>query len=68
MVGGLLLVGNVHAVISVGANNPFDHPAPEVLKMLEEEGIDIWRTDQDGAVMVKSDGRAFIIGGTKGGN
>lgn len=54
-----------YAVISVAANNPFGHPAPEVLKMLEEEGIGIWRTDQVGAVVVRSDGREFTVGGTK---
>lgn len=39
-----------HAVISVGRQNRFGHPAPEVVTRLRQRGIHIWRTDQQGAI------------------
>jgi len=42
-----------HAVISVGEKNRFGHPAPEVLRRLEERGTIVWRTDRHGAVTVQ---------------
>ncbi len=48
------------AVIQVGADNPFGHPAPQVLKRLA--GIPIYRTDQHGRVEVISDGvRLWVL-------
>jgi len=44
------------AVISVGRNN-FGHPSGVVLKRLSGEGVLIFRTDEDGAVILRSDGR-----------
>lgn len=44
------------AVISVGGNNRFGHPAPEALESYALCGSKILRTDRDGAVMVESDG------------
>jgi competence protein ComEC len=47
------------AVISVGADNDFDHPCDEVLERLErvlDERERLFRTDQDGTVEVVSDG------------
>jgi len=41
------------AVISVGADNPYGHPAEEMLRELERVGAKIMRTDEDGAVTVK---------------
>lgn len=49
------------AVISVGANNSYGHPAPETLERLEALGAEIHRTDQEGAVTVQvRDGRMGI--------
>lgn len=39
------------AVISVGADNKFGHPHPDVLERLE--GLPVWRTDEDGSVRFK---------------
>ncbi len=47
------------AVVSVGAKNNYGHPAKETLARLKEAGMDIFRTDQNGAVEVVSDGKTF---------
>ncbi|HEB84673.1 MAG TPA: MBL fold metallo-hydrolase, partial [Bacteroidetes bacterium] len=39
------------AVISCGRNNPYGHPAPEVVRRLVERGVEIHRTDREGAVL-----------------
>jgi competence protein ComEC len=38
------------AVISVGASNRYGHPAPEVIKRLQEKGMKILRTDEKGDI------------------
>lgn len=43
------------SIISVGARNTFRHPAPETLSRLRPYGR-VYRTDQNGAVTVRSDG------------
>jgi competence protein ComEC len=42
------------AVISLGADNDYGHPAPETLQRLAE--LPVWRTDRNGAVELISDG------------
>ncbi len=44
------------AIISVGENNRFGHPAREALDHYAECGSKIFRTDQHGAVIVETDG------------
>jgi competence protein ComEC len=51
------------AVVSVGARNPFRHPAPEVLGRLADAGARLYRTDRDGAVIVETDGASLWITG-----
>jgi competence protein ComEC len=43
------------ALISVGAGNPYGHPAASTIAALEERGIKVYRTDRDGAIAVGSD-------------
>jgi len=43
------------AVIQVGKNF-FGHPAPSVISRYEAFGIDIYRTDNDGAISIETDG------------
>ncbi len=50
-----------YAIISVGSNNLFGHPHPSVLAMLKQQNIKILRTDQAGAIIVRSDGKKMII-------
>ena len=40
------------AVISVG-ENPYGHPSEQVLQRLEEHGCRIWRTDQQGTLIIR---------------
>ena len=47
------------AIISCGRNNPYGHPRQEVLKNLEEFGIKVLRTDQNGDIKIISDGDKF---------
>jgi len=45
-----------YAVISVGADNPYGHPAEEVLSRLTDAGAAVYRTDLLGTVVCRSDG------------
>jgi len=47
------------ALVSVGRNNLFGHPAPSTIATLTAAGARVLRTDRDGAVVVHSDGRSF---------
>ncbi|MCH6546819.1 MAG: DNA internalization-related competence protein ComEC/Rec2 [Gemmatimonadetes bacterium] len=49
------------AVISVGRNNRFGHPAPAVMRRLAARGIVVYRTDEGGTVTIRTDGSYFEI-------
>lgn len=53
----LKIVNPDYAVISVGLNNKFKHPKQEILSRLADFGIEVFRTDQDGIIEVKLDGK-----------
>ncbi len=42
--------------MSAGRANHFGHPVPEVLERYRAAGAEVFRTDQDGAVTVDTDG------------
>lgn len=44
------------AVIMVGENNSYGHPEAEVLELLQEYGVEIYRTDRHGTVVVTTNG------------
>ena len=47
------------ALLSVGLYNVFGDPHGEVLERLQQRGIRLWRTDQQGGVRLRwTDGRA----------
>ena len=46
-----------YAVISVGKNNSYGHPAEETLQKLADRSIQIYRTDQMDNILCTSDGR-----------
>lgn len=45
-----------YAVISVGLNNSYGHPHKEVIELLNNENIEILRTDELGTIIFTSDG------------
>ncbi len=49
------------AVISVGAKNRYGHPTDEILKILSDKGIDMFRTDLNGDVIMESDGESYKV-------
>jgi competence protein ComEC len=53
-------------IFSAGRDNRFGHPAPAVVARVQESGAQIFRTDVDGAITVRTDGRAGGISTTTG--
>ena len=49
------------ALISCGAGNRYGHPHARLLDRLRKRGIDVYRTDTQGALTVISDGRRYTI-------
>ncbi len=45
-----------YAIISVGRHNMFGHPAPSTLETLEHLGAAVYRTDENGATTIMTDG------------
>jgi competence protein ComEC len=48
-------------VFSVGENNPYDHPSPEVINRAGAEGIEIRCTDQDGELLFYSNNSELYL-------
>jgi competence protein ComEC len=57
----LVAVTPSEAVIQVGADNSFGHPAREVLKRLMDARAEILRTDTNGRIEAVSDGRTLSM-------
>lgn len=55
------------AIFSVGARNPFGLPRAEVVARYHEAGAEILRTDQDGAIILETDGTTIRYRGYKSG-
>ena len=49
------------AVFSAGRANHFGHPAPAVLQRYRDIGAEIFRTDQDGAITLDTDGYSIDV-------
>lgn len=49
------------ALISVGTGNTYSHPVPSTLEKLEKRGIEIYRTDLSGSIVVASDGKKLTV-------
>ena len=50
-----------YAVISCGENNKYGHPHAQTLNTLRTMGIKVFRTDEQGAVIIKSDGKELTF-------
>lgn len=46
-----------YAVISVGEGNSYGHPHAEVLNRLRSMGVQVFRTDEQGTIVLESDGK-----------
>jgi competence protein ComEC len=55
------------AIVSVGAVNPYGHPAPETLARIEARGAHVYRTDRNGSVEATLDGRRMVVQAERGG-
>lgn len=49
------------ALISVGADNPYGHPAPSTVAALRAGGATVLRTDEDGAVAVAGTAKELLV-------
>ncbi|MCD8181423.1 MAG: MBL fold metallo-hydrolase [Firmicutes bacterium] len=50
-----------YAVISVGKDNSYGHPTDDTLSRLEDAGAQIYRTDLNGDIVMKSDGKNITV-------
>ena len=52
-----------YAIISCGENNMYGHPHRETMDLLnnKELGAEVYRTDKDGDILVKSDGKTISV-------
>ena len=57
----LQAVNPQYAIISVGFQNSFGHPNPQVLNRLNKENIKILRTDQAGAILMETNGNQLSV-------
>jgi len=48
------------AVITVGKNN-FGHPSQKIIERLEDRNIKIYRTDENGTIIIKTNGQEYWI-------
>jgi beta-lactamase superfamily II metal-dependent hydrolase len=48
-------------VVLVGEGNRYGHPSQEVLQLLEERQVTVYRTDRDGTVVIETDGTKIEV-------
>lgn len=53
------------AVIQVGADNRYGHPHEETLEALEARGVDVYRNDLHGDIVIRTDGIAYRVETTR---
>ncbi|MBR1759659.1 MAG: MBL fold metallo-hydrolase [Schwartzia sp.] len=62
----LRALGADAALVSCGEDNEYHCPHPSVLARYEAEDMDVYRTDRDGTVTVRTDGKTYIIATERG--
>ena len=58
----LSAVAPTFAIVSAGFENSYGHPHPDILDRLERHHAVVLRTDLDGLITVRSDGRRLFLG------
>lgn len=53
----LMAVRPTYGIISLGADNSYGHPHKETIDKLSKMGVKILRTDKDGSIVFKTDGK-----------
>lgn len=56
------------ALISCGKDNEYHCPHPSVLLRYEKQEMDVYRTDRDGTITVRTDGKSYSIETERGEN
>ena len=54
-------VSTTYAVIMVGKDNSYGHPDSEIIKKMIERNIKTYRTDEQGTIIVSSDGESITV-------
>ena len=49
------------AIVSLGANNDYHHPHPSIVKRYNDQKVKLYRTDQDGTIMISTDGKTYSV-------
>jgi len=57
----LKAVNPEYAIISVSNTDVYGRPHPNLLKRLQKAGVKVYRTDRDGTIILRTDGRAYTI-------
>lgn len=50
-----------YAIITVGKDNDYNHPHSEVMKLLKDFNVNIYRTDKSGTIILSSDGNEINV-------
>ena len=56
----------IYGVISVGRNNSYGHPTEATLSKLRDAGVTVYRTDELGTIICRSDGKTVTFTTEKG--
>lgn len=49
------------AIYSAGESNSYGHPHASVVSLIQEKGIELYGTDQNGTIIVRTDGESYRI-------
>jgi competence protein ComEC len=49
------------AVIHCGSDDRYGHPDPETLEVLHAHGVEVYRTDIHGTIVITTDGQTYDI-------
>ena len=55
------------ALIGVGADNPFGHPAPAAVQAWQEVGATVYTTQDNGDIVLTEDSSVVVRGGERAG-